>query len=231
MTSPNSSPRKVVVVGAGPVGCLAAISLAKIGWSVEIYEGRPDMRLPSSKAAAQQRSINLAISARGIAAIQAINPAAAGRFLNTCINSIGRAYLNEDLLMEALAVPNIRLFFLHKVLSIDFDAKSMSVHDEEAGKDIQISFDLCVGTDGCYSVVRRQLMKVVRMDYQQTYVPHEYLELKMPAGPPTEPGGEPTFLLDPNHLHIWPRHTFMLIALPNKVRDSFSPFSPPLLLF
>ena len=56
------------------------------------------------------------------------------------------------------------------------------------------------------------------MDYQQEYIPHEYIELKMPAGPPTDPGGDPTFLLDPNHLHIWPRHTFMLIALPNKVK-------------
>lgn len=57
------------------------------------------------------------------------------------------------------------------------------------------------------------------MDYQQEYIPHDYLELKMPAGPPKVPGGDPTFLLDPNHLHIWPRHTFMLIALPNKVES------------
>ena len=58
------------------------------------------------------------------------------------------------------------------------------------------------------------------MDYQQEYIPHEYVELKMPPGPPKEAGGDPTFLLDPNHLHIWPRHTFMLIALPNKVKWS-----------
>ncbi|RPD80193.1 FAD/NAD(P)-binding domain-containing protein [Lentinus tigrinus ALCF2SS1-7] len=235
-------PRKAVVVGAGPVGCLAAMSLARMGWSVDIYEGRPDMRLPSSKAAAQQRSINLAISARGLAAIQAIDPAAADRFLSTVIpmrgrmihdaqghqqsqpydrdgqgiNSIGRAYLNEDLLGEALAVPGIRVFFQHKVVTVDFDRKTMNVRDVEGGKDVNVSFDFCVGADGSYSIIRRQLMRVVRMDYQQEYIPHDYLELKMPAGPPTEPGGDPTFLLDPNHLHIWPRHTFMLIALPNK---------------
>lgn len=56
------------------------------------------------------------------------------------------------------------------------------------------------------------------MDYQQTYIPHEYLELRMPAGPVNETDGQATFLIDPNHLHIWPRHSFMLIALPNKVR-------------
>jgi len=53
------------------------------------------------------------------------------------------------------------------------------------------------------------------MDYQQEYIKHEYIELKMPAG--RDGDGNPTFLLDPNHLHIWPRHSFMLIALPNKV--------------
>ncbi|EIW60002.1 FAD/NAD-P-binding domain-containing protein [Trametes versicolor FP-101664 SS1] len=242
MTASGPNRRKAVVVGAGPVGCLAAMSLAKMGWSVDIYEGRPDMRLPSSKAAAQQRSINLAISARGLAAIQAIDPGAADRFLSTvipmhgrmihdaqgrlqsqpydrdgqCINSIGRAFLNEDLLKEALAVPGIRAFFQHKVASIDFDRRIMKLQDVEAARDVDVSFDFCVGADGSYSIVRRQLMRVVRMDYQQWYIPHDYLELKMPAGPPQEPGGDPSFLLDPNHLHIWPRHTFMLIALPNK---------------
>lgn len=32
--------RKAVVVGGGPVGCLVALSLAKSGWRVEVYEGR-----------------------------------------------------------------------------------------------------------------------------------------------------------------------------------------------
>lgn len=160
--------------------------------------------------------------------------------------------MNENLLDEALAIPNIRAYFLHKVTSVDFDKRVMVVQDLEAQRDAQVSFDLCVGADGSYSVVRRQLMRVVRyvvpyrvfdnvifpfdfsadcfladmqkprtfhsMDYQQEYIPHEYLELKMPAGPPAAASDEPSFLLDPNHLHIWPRHTFMLIALPNKVR-------------
>lgn len=102
--------RKAVVVGAGPVGCLAAMALTREGWEVDIYEGRPgtsrstinlpllfidsscfpDARLPSSKAAALLRSINLAISSRGIAAIHAIDPAAADRFMQTVIPMRGR---------------------------------------------------------------------------------------------------------------------------------------------
>lgn len=79
-----------------------------------------------------------------------------------CINSIDRALLNEDLLEEALSVANIQVFFNHKVLSIDFDSQVMSVRNVDAGKDTSVLFDFCVGADGSYSIVRRQLMRVVR---------------------------------------------------------------------
>ncbi|KAH6918674.1 kmo protein [Coprinopsis sp. MPI-PUGE-AT-0042] len=232
--------RKALVVGAGPVGCLTALALAKRGWQVDLLEGRPDLRLPSSKAAAQQRSINLAISHRGIAALEAIDPTVAERFLDTaipmrgrmihsqngqldnqsydrdgqCIHSIDRALLNEGLLEEAAASDNIRLYFNHKVLAADFQERILTVQDIASGKEVLFDFDLCIGTDGSYSVIRRQMMRVVRMNYQQEYITSEYIELKMPAGRDSQ--GNPTFLLDPNHLHIWPRHSFMLIALPNK---------------
>ncbi|TFK54973.1 FAD/NAD(P)-binding domain-containing protein [Heliocybe sulcata] len=240
MELPPPRVKKVVVVGAGPVGCLSAMAMARMGWDVEVYDGRPDLRLPSSKAAAQQRSINLAISSRGISALQAIDPAATDRFLQTvipmrgrmihdsqgqthsqlydrygqCINSIDRALLNQGLLDEASSVPNVRIFFKHKVNAIDFEEGHMTIKDLDSDLDRQVPFDFCIGADGSYSVVRRQLMRVVRMDYQQEYIPHEYVELKMPAG--RDESGNPAFLLDPNHLHIWPRHSFMLIALPNK---------------
>lgn len=51
-----------------------------------------------------------------------------------------------------------------------------------------------------------------RFNYKQSYAPHAYLELAVPAGPNS------TFSISPNHLHIWPRGEFMLIALPNQVR-------------
>lgn len=238
--SQTSTRKRAVVIGGGPVGCLAALALAKQNWSVDLYEGRPDLRQPSGKAAAQQRSINLAISHRGIAALDAIDPAVAERFLGAsipmrgrmihsqsgeldsqiydrdgqCINSIDRAVLNEGLLEEAAASENVRLFFNHKVVSADFDNKKITVQDTVSNREFQVPFDFCIGADGSYSIIRRQMMRVVRMDYQQEYITHEYVELKMPAGRGL--AGEPVFLLDPNHLHIWPRHSFMLIALPNR---------------
>lgn len=232
--------RKAVIVGAGPVGCLTAIALAKQGWQVVVYEGRPDMRMPSAKAFAQQRSINLAISSRGIAALESIDPESALQFLKTaipmrgrmihlkngklnsqlydkdgqCINSIDRALLNETLLDEVEKNPDISIHFQHKVESVDFDNWTLVARDLERNEPIAVAFDLCVGADGSYSVVRRQMMRVVRMDFQQEYIPHEYIELRMPAG--LEANGRPKFLIDSDHLHIWPRHSFMLIALPNK---------------
>ncbi|KAF9264797.1 FAD/NAD(P)-binding domain-containing protein [Marasmius fiardii PR-910] len=232
--------KKAVVVGAGPVGCLAAMMLAKRGWRVSLYEGRADLRQSSTKALAQQRSINLAISHRGIAAIHAVFPKAAERFMQTvipmkgrmihhldgrldsqlydrdgqCINSIDRALLNEGLLDEVSKTPDVQIFFRHKVRFVDFDQKVLTAENLDHEREHKDSFDFCVGTDGSYSTVRRQMMKVVRMDYQQEYIKHEYIELKMPAGHDT--AGRPTFLLDPNHLHIWPRRSYMLIALPNK---------------
>ena len=180
----------------------------------------PDMRLPSSQVAAQQRSINLAISSRGIAAMQTIDPAATSRFLDNvipmhgrmihdsngnlesqpydrngqvgcvfpllrcalvftplcrvcptalnflvlekCINSIDRALLNQGLLDEALAVRSVRAFFHHKVVAIDFDGRVISVLDATTGEQLERGFDLCIGADGSYSIVRRQLMRVVR---------------------------------------------------------------------
>ncbi|KAI5899766.1 FAD/NAD(P)-binding domain-containing protein [Schizophyllum commune H4-8] len=240
MSDNSSNARTVAVVGAGPVGCLAAMALAKRGWRVDLYEGRADLRLPESRENAALRSINLAMSHRGIIALQAVNPAAADRFLadaipmhgrmihtpkgeertvfydrdNQHINSIDRAVLNQGLLDEVEALPGVKLHFRHKVQNIDFDGKRMTVRDLETGQDREVQFDFCIGADGSYSVVRRQMMRVVRMDFEQKYMKDEYMELRMPPG--RDADGQTMFLLHPNRLHIWPRHSFMLIALPNK---------------
>lgn len=78
-----------------------------------------------------------------------------------CINSIDRALLNEDLLEAAVRVPNVKIFFKHKVMSIDFDTKTMTAKNE-AGQEANVPFDFCIGADGSYSLVRRQMMRVLR---------------------------------------------------------------------
>jgi kynurenine 3-monooxygenase len=71
----------------GPVRATLRISPQKAQWFCFFT---PDLRAPSSKLTAQLRSINLAISHRGLAAIQVIDPLAAQRFLQTVIPMKGR---------------------------------------------------------------------------------------------------------------------------------------------
>ncbi len=54
------------VVGAGPVGALWALMLARRGFAVEVHERRPDLRREQISAG---RSINLAVSTRGLHAL------------------------------------------------------------------------------------------------------------------------------------------------------------------
>ncbi|KAK3313078.1 hypothetical protein B0H66DRAFT_569497 [Apodospora peruviana] len=62
--------QKVVVVGAGPVGSLAALYAANRGHDVEVYELRSDLRDPSTTPLNFTRSINLALSERGLNAMR-----------------------------------------------------------------------------------------------------------------------------------------------------------------
>lgn len=64
---------------------------------------------------------------------------------------------------EAEAVPNIRLNFEHKVTAADLDQRELVVWDGSSGAEHRVGFDLCIGADGSYSVIRRQLMRVVRL--------------------------------------------------------------------
>lgn len=242
--------RKAVIVGSGPVGCLTALALSKAGWSVAVYDARADIRLPENKSQSLQRSINLAISSRGIAALHAVDPLISKRFMKTvipmrgrmihttngaaesqlydlngqCINSIDRALLNEDMLNE-LTAASIEVHFDHKLVAADFNKKVLTFNKKTDGTTIGVPFDFCVGADGSYSTVRSQLMRVTRMDYQQEYIPHEYIELRVPAR--VDENGNEQFQLDPGHLHIWPRHSFMLIALPNQDKSFTSTLFAP----
>ncbi|KAK4153988.1 hypothetical protein C8A00DRAFT_14851 [Chaetomidium leptoderma] len=62
--------QKIIVIGAGPVGSLAALYAANRGDDVEIYELRSDLRDPSTTPLNFTKSINLALSERGINAMR-----------------------------------------------------------------------------------------------------------------------------------------------------------------
>ncbi|KAI8645472.1 hypothetical protein BD408DRAFT_338535 [Parasitella parasitica] len=127
------------------------------------------------------------------------------------INAVDRARLNELLLDEAESLANVTVHFEHRLVTADFDNNTVNFMTSDGEKTYKN--DLVIGADGAYSKTRAQMMRHMRMDYNQEYIDTGYCELSMP--PAKGADGKPTFALDPNHLHIWPRHTFMLIALPN----------------
>jgi kynurenine 3-monooxygenase len=92
-------------------------------------------------------------------------------------------------------------------------------------KEIEVSFDLCIGADGAHSATRHHMMKYARMDYQQEYIDCLWCEFNMP---PSKTGD---FAISPNHLHIWPAGSFMFIALPNLDKSFVCTLFGPVELF
>lgn len=241
--------QSVAVIGAGLVGTLAALGLGHRGYNVTLYDMRPDPR-HADKSMKNLRSINLAVSDRGIRGLEFVDAEMSqrilekiipmyGRMIHTLdgkqesqiyglfgehINSIDRAQLNEDLIYEIekfnqnKGINNpIKLMFNTKISDLKFNARGATVKIEDS----IFEYDFVVGSDGSYSNVRYQMQKYIRMDYSQEYIDKCYLELYIP------PGENNSFLLDPNHLHIWPRKDFMLIALANGDGSFTSTFFGP----
>ncbi|XP_054850561.1 kynurenine 3-monooxygenase isoform X2 [Eublepharis macularius] len=228
MDSPDMRKKKVAIIGGGLVGALNGCFFAKKGFPVEIYEARQDIRISSLS---RGRSINLALSHRGRQALKAVGmedqivskgiPMRARRIhtlsgkrysipygtKSQYILSVDRANLNKELLTAVEKYPNAKLYFEHKLLRCDLESRTLTF----TGSDLiakEVTCDLIVGCDGAFSTVRKQFMRQTRFNYSQMYIPHGYMELTIPPK-----DGE--FAMEPNFLHIWPRNTFMMIALPN----------------
>ncbi|KAI8373472.1 hypothetical protein EDC96DRAFT_438354 [Choanephora cucurbitarum] len=127
------------------------------------------------------------------------------------INAVDRARLNELLLDAIEKMKDVTIYFEHRLTQIDLDYNRLEFSTSDGKKEYQPDF--IIGADGAYSRTRSQMMRRMRMNFEQRYIDAGYCELSMPAAKGAD--GKPAFALDPNHLHIWPRHTFMLIALPN----------------
>ncbi|NBV56810.1 MAG: FAD-dependent monooxygenase [Bacteroidetes bacterium] len=222
--------KRITLVGGGLAGSLAAVYLAKRGYEVNIYERRPDMRNVEIPAG---RSINLALSTRGIDALKRVGLdqvvldqaiPMAGRMMHDekgnlayqpygkdgqAINSVSRAHLNIQLLKLADEHENVNQFFNMRCQEVDIENSICKFLNEETGEMVEVDSDYILGSDGAYSPVRLKMMKNDRFDYSQSYTKSGYKELNIT---PT-PDGD--FAMDPDSLHIWPRGNFMMIALPN----------------
>jgi kynurenine 3-monooxygenase len=67
-----------------------------------------------------------------------------------------------------------------------------------------------IGVDGAFSAVRKSMQnEISNFQYDESYLDHGYKELTIP------PGTDGSWRMEKNALHIWPRKSFMMIALPN----------------
>lgn len=226
--------QKVIITGAGLSGSLLAIYLAKRGIETDIYESRGDMR--KSEVAAG-RSINLALSDRGIAALCEVGMdeymlreavPMFGRMIHSIdgqtkllpysgrqgeyINSISRAGLNIALINEAEKYRGVRFFFNEKCAGFDCRTGDVFLVNAETGERKKIKGDTLIATDGAGSAVRSAMLDggIPRFNFSQSWLEHGYKELHIPSS-----SGTGDFQMEKNALHIWARHSFMMIALPN----------------
>lgn len=226
----------VIIVGAGLAGALLACALGRQGFQVSVYERRGDPRV---KGFVGGRSINLALSTRGLAALKELGldevvladaVRMPGRMIHDrqgrtmfqpysrdprdAINSVSRGGLNLTLIRAAAECPGVSLHFSHRCIDIDPSEPSVSFHDETTNQPVTATGDFIIGADGAFSAVRGWMQKSDRFDYSQSYLAHGYKELTIPPNPGA--GREGGFAMEPNALHIWPRGGSMMIALPNR---------------
>jgi kynurenine 3-monooxygenase len=223
----------ILIIGAGLCGSLLALRLAQRGYKVEVYESRPDLRTTDISAG---KSINLALSDRGFKALnlagveekareicipmygRLVHDIAGNTFASNYsgregeyINSISRGDLNGILLTEAEKHENVNIHFNHKCTAVDIENSTAEFENYTTKNKFSVSSDVIFGTDGAGSILRKSyyLERKFLFSYSQEYLTHGYKELEIPA----DENGK--HLISKDHLHIWPRGEYMLIALPN----------------
>ena len=225
---------RFTLIGSGLAGGLLAAYLGRRGYDVDLYERRADPRAGNFVGG---RSINLALSTRGIHALEQlgiadevlrhaipmrgrmIHPAGARSSTifspydvdpNKCINSIGRGALNTTVIEAAQRYPNVRVHFNHRCTDVDLDSATAQLLNTETDQLIASSGDAVIGVDGAFSAVRQSMQcRIDGFEYDESYLAHGYKELTIPPAP------DGSWRMEKHALHIWPRKSFMMIALPN----------------
>src|SRR6266700_6412041 len=224
--------QKFTLIGSGLAGGLLAAYLGRRGYDVDLYERRAD---PREGNIIGGRSINLALSTRGIHALEQLGIAdevlqhaipMRGRMIhdkpgnlhfspydvdpNKHINSIGRAALNTAVIEAAQRYPNVRVHFNHRCTDVDLTEPVAYLLDTKTNTTSAVRTDAVIGVDGAFSAVRQSMqLKIDNFQYDESYLAHGYKELTIPPGP------NGSWQMEKNALHIWPRKSYMMIALPN----------------
>lgn len=220
--------KNIAITGSGLIGSLLAIYLRRHGHQITVFDRRPDIRTIKFSG----RSINLAMSNRGWKALKEVGLEkeikeiaiplyrramhVKGKSIyyqnygkeNEAIWSISRGLLNKRMI-ELSEAEGVEFRFNEKVWDINLPDAQIFTGDKEKGAWKEYAFDLVFGCDGAFSRIRHKMQRRSRFDYSQDFIDVGYKELTI------APNADGSHKLDKNSFHIWPRDTFMFIAMPN----------------
>ena len=255
------APRKVVVVGAGPVGALAALYAATRGDEVEIYDLRTDLRDTDSTPLNFTKSINLALSERGINALR----------------SSGHAGLLDAVLEDTIAMHGRMVHIRNATGQLIEESQAYDVHGRfQRSADRSLLNKVILQELGKLSNVKLVFQhKLTGADFRKKKAWFEAADKKAYARAPEievefdlmigadgahsaarhhmmkyarmnyqqeyidclwsefmmTPSPTGEYRISPNHLHIWPGGSFMFIALPNVDKSFTCSFFAPVSVF
>ena len=226
-----SRPQTITIAGAGLVGSLMSVLLGQRGYKVTIFERRSDMRKQETDSG---RSINLALSERGIHAlkmaglmeqVEKLLIPMRGRMLHLTdgseefssygqrehevIYSVSRGKLNSLMMTAAELHPSVEIIFDQECNKVDFESNQLTMTDQRTKETKDHTFEIMIGADGAGSKIRRALIPIANGESSTEFLDHDYKELEIPAGASGE------HQIEKEALHIWPRGGYMLIGLPN----------------
>lgn len=221
--------KNVTIVGGGLVGSILSCYLSKRGHQVTVFERRADPRVGEAE---RGRSINLALSDRGwrslekIGLAEKVRPIAIpmkGRMIHhldnsttyqqygydgQAIYSVSRGDLNKLMIEAADEFPHVEFKFNQRCVDVNFDKTTLTFRDTKTNTETVQEAETVFGADGAFSEVRYAMQRTPNFNFSQTYEAYGYKELHIPDK-------DGLWQLEKSALHIWPRTSFMMIALPN----------------
>lgn len=228
----NPADERIVIVGAGLVGSLLGIYLARRGFQVDVFERHPDLR--TLDLSAQRSSINLSLCERGFRALDHVGIGDAVR--ERVVPTYGRAIhdlegnvtyqaygdagehtfailrneLNEVLVQNAERDFGVRFHWNERCVDIDFETPAVTFENLTSGLGHRQEATRVFGADGVFSRVRSRFERLPLFNYSQTYLDHAYAELNLPTLDGT------SWAQHRQSVHLWPRGGLLLLGLPNQ---------------
>ena len=215
----------VVVVGAGLVGPITALYLAKLGYHVDVYEKRPDPRLVAPPAG---RSVNIVISERGWQVLKELGLEAAVKELALPLRerrvhladrreqrvpysqsghriwAAERDALSRLLLSAAAKHDHIRFHFDCECVGQSLQTKRLFFRDTSQTR-FSLDASRVIGTDGANSALRKSFEQD-DLEVEKLELPIGYKEIRIPKSAE----------LENDAFHVWPRGPVFFGAFPNQ---------------